>query len=67
VPHRLPVDAGRLHRNVRAVRLSQPVAERQKFRRGGPPAADLMPYPSTLLHPQASHPGAMWTSNPAQR
>jgi hypothetical protein len=51
------LNAGCLHRDVRAARLTQPVAERQQFRRGGSPAADLMPYLSALLHPQASDHG----------
>ena len=34
VPHRLPVDAGRLHRHMRATVCRQPLRQAQKVRRG---------------------------------
>jgi hypothetical protein len=34
VPHRLPVDAGRLHRQLRAALVGEPFRQRQQFFRG---------------------------------
>src|SRR5438874_8977732 len=71
VPHRLPIDAGRLHRDMGAALGGEPLRQRQQFLGRGLEGADLTTYRAVRHVPLAGHdrvlvhvePGAMWVEN----
>src|SRR5438067_12087504 len=71
MPHRLPVDAGRLHRDMGTALASQPVRQREQLLGCRLEAAHLAPYRTVHHVPNAGHDrilvhvetGAMWVQN----
>src|SRR6516162_673228 len=71
MPHRLPVDAGRLHRDMGTALANQPVRQREQLLGCRLEAAHLAPYRTVRHVPNAGHhrilvhveTGAMWVQN----
>ena len=55
VPHRLPVNPGRLHRYVRDAQALQPIAQRHQLARRGAEPAHLLHHLATRKDPRACH------------
>src|ERR1700732_4517981 len=66
MPHRLPVDAGRLHRDMGTALASQPVRQREQLLGCRLEAAHLAPYRTVTMCRTQATTVSLCTSRPAQ-